>query len=457
MTTTTTNRTKVAKAFKNAPRGKKNPISLREGDGLDVFDSKSQQETNANTPAPQNHGQDDATGAPEAPENSVTGQGQNSPEDTPPDTNNPDTTTRPESPQTAPEDAPGQGDATGAPKEHENFQDFMDNLQNSIGDTFPPDIVRAFAVSIRTRQPFLIIGETGTGKTTLVRAGAEYLGKTLYRVNLNGQTGREDLVGRYVLRNNATEWQDGLLVHAMRNGYWILLDELNAALPEVLFCLQAVTERKNGRLGDLVLTEHDGEVITPHPDFRIFATCNPPSYVGLKDLNTATLSRYIAGHMPMMTETDAVRYFVNLYPGVTSDDVVFLYSIVLNGLTLFQEGELSYCPSMRDIDHICAMVEGGLSLKEAVTFGLLHKVMIDSEKKTLQDLITKLSSEFGEYIQEMQKTRDVISHKQQLADAFAELRTMGGVPDTETIQKLRSHIDALETARISVDGDTFPF
>jgi len=465
MTTDHMTTTKVTNAFKRAPRGKKKTISLTEGDGLDVFDSTAMRDTQndkegANPPPAKSN----ENGAPEATHNfspSNGGDTQEPQEDGEPsqeDTKGDAGTTPP------PSATPGEGDENGAPQGGQTFQDILESLQGAAGETFPPDVIRAFAVSVITKQPFLLIGETGTGKTTLIRAGAEYMQKTLYRVNLNGQTGREDLVGRYILRDNATEWQDGLLVHAMRHGHWILLDELNAALPEVLFCLQAVTERRHGNLGTLILTEHDGEAITPHKDFRIFATCNPPSYVGLKDLNTATLSRFIAGYMPMMSETDAVRHFTNMYPGVSSEDVQLLYTIIENGLQLFQEGELSYCPSMRDIDHICAMKEGGLDTQEALTFGLLHKVMVKDEQEILQKVIEKVDKDFQAYLQKMEQTREVITHKEQLVGLFAQLKDMGGVPDSTTIDKLRAHVDALGKASGKVHEavedtveDTVPF
>lgn len=465
MTTDNTTPTNVTNAFKRAPRGKKKPIPLTEGDGLEAFPSTASRPTENDkegaTPPP---GNTNENGAPEGTsnfpmptpqntegnagegENSQDQQGQGSPGTPPPGT------------------TPGEGDGTGAPSQSQTFQDILDNLQNAAGGTFPPDVIRAFAASIITRQPLLLIGETGTGKTTLIRTGAEYMKKTLYRVNLNGQTGREDLVGRYVLRDNATEWQDGLLVHAMRHGHWILLDELNAALPEVLFCLQAVTERRKGELGTLILTEHDGEAITPHPDFRIFATCNPPSYVGLKDLNTATLSRFIAGNMPMMSETDAVRHFVNTYPGITPEDIFPLYAIVTSGLQLFQEGEISYCPSMRDIDHICAMKEGGLSVEESLTFGLLHKIMTIEERDIMEKVIQKTMKTFQEYQESAQTVRSVINHKTELARLFSELKDIGGVPNNATIGKLRAHVDALagvktpsQDTHAEVVDETIPF
>ena len=75
----------------------------------------------------------------------------------------------------------------------------------------------------------------------------------------------------------------------MRKGEWVVLDEINAALPEVLFVLQSIMDDD----GYLVLNEKDDrEIVKKHPNFRLFATCNPPEYAGTKEMNKSLLSRF---------------------------------------------------------------------------------------------------------------------------------------------------------------------
>ena len=60
---------------------------------------------------------------------------------------------------------------------------------------------------------------------------------------------------------------DGLLVEAMRKGYWVLLDEINLAASETLQALAGVLDGQS-----LCLTEKgDVEPVPRHKDFRIFA------------------------------------------------------------------------------------------------------------------------------------------------------------------------------------------
>lgn len=72
------------------------------------------------------------------------------------------------------------------------------------------------------------------------------------------------------------EWMDGVLVEAIQNGHWILLDDAN-------LCPASVLDRLNGLLetdGSLVLSEagcRDGTLrtIAPHKDFRLFVAMDP--------------------------------------------------------------------------------------------------------------------------------------------------------------------------------------
>lgn len=151
------------------------------------------------------------------------------------------------------------------------------------------DILKTLAIAIRDNLPILLMGESGTGKTSAIRYMAAETGNGLRRVNLNGGTTADELVGRLLINDKGTYWVDGILTEAMRNGEWIVLDEINAALPEVLFVLQSVMDDD----GYLVLTEKDDkEIVHKHKDFRIFATCNPPEYAGTKEMNKALLSRF---------------------------------------------------------------------------------------------------------------------------------------------------------------------
>ncbi len=145
--------------------------------------------------------------------------------------------------------------------------------------------------AVGRRLPVLLIGETGVGKTLAIRHLAHETRNGLRRVNLNGMTTVDEFVGKLMINEAGTYWSDGVLVQAMQAGDWLLIDEINACLPEIAFCLHSLLD--DDRM--IVLTEYDGRVIRPHPNFRLFATMNPSEerkYGGTKPLNEALLDRF---------------------------------------------------------------------------------------------------------------------------------------------------------------------
>lgn len=143
----------------------------------------------------------------------------------------------------------------------------------------------------------LLFGPTGVGKTSLVLQIAARIKQPVVRVNLNGQVSVSDLVGSIGLSKDGTVWNDGALPRAMRNGYWLVLDEIDFGPPDVLSLLYPVLEAKPR----LCLKEHNGEVVEAHPNFRVFATGNSIGgdrdgvYAGTQPINAALLNRF-TGH-----------------------------------------------------------------------------------------------------------------------------------------------------------------
>ena len=151
------------------------------------------------------------------------------------------------------------------------------------------DSIEKVLKGIEKNYPVLLTGPTGSGKTSMVKYLAHKTNNAYRRVQLNGSTGVDNFVGRWLINAQGTYWQDGILTEAWRKGEFLLLDELNAALPEILFVLHSIMDGDKA----LILDEKDGEVVKAHPDFRLFAAINPSDdYVGTKELNKALVDRF---------------------------------------------------------------------------------------------------------------------------------------------------------------------
>lgn len=206
-------------------------------------------------------------------------------------------------------------------------------------------ILEQVAISINSNLPVLLIGETGSGKTSLIRYLAAKTGHGFRRVNHNGATTTDDIVGKLLLNEKGTFWVDGALVDAMRKGDWYLADEINAAPAEVNFAYHSLLDDD----GYLVLSEHNGEIVRPHPSFRFFAAMNPSSdYAGTKELNKALLSRFlvIKTDFPAPKVEEAI---LKNRTGISAEQAKKLVSFAAEVRINHAKGKTNFVVSTRDL------------------------------------------------------------------------------------------------------------
>ena len=146
-------------------------------------------------------------------------------------------------------------------------------------------------VVLTRRFPVLIEGPTSSGKTSAVEYLARKTGHRFIRVNNHEHTDIQEYLGTYVSdpETGKLVFHDGILVRALRNGDWIVLDELNLAPTDVLEALNRLLDDNR----ELVIPETQ-EIVRPHPHFMLFATQNPPGlYAGRKVLSRAFRNRFL--------------------------------------------------------------------------------------------------------------------------------------------------------------------
>ena len=144
----------------------------------------------------------------------------------------------------------------------------------------------------------------------------------------------------------AFQFQEGVLLKAMREGYWVLLDEINLAPSETLDCIFSILKSSSRTMPSLILQEGGPvEHMHAHQGFRLLAAMNPAN-----ELGRANLSPGLRSH------------FTEIFFKSPDNDPASLQQIVEEYLSSISSG-LLYTPLIIDLyNEIKIMVKDGLLL-----------------------------------------------------------------------------------------------
>ena len=78
--------------------------------------------------------------------------------------------------------------------------------------------VELFEAAASMDLPVLIKGPTGCGKTRFIEHMGEKLNRKVYTVVCHDDLSSADLIGRHLIDETGTFWQDGPLTKAVREG-----------------------------------------------------------------------------------------------------------------------------------------------------------------------------------------------------------------------------------------------
>lgn len=190
--------------------------------------------------------------------------------------------------------------------------------------------------------PVHLQGPSGTGKTTCALYLAQMLERPVVVIFGSDQFTPLDLVGRHfgirrktvidqyihsVERREeqvSSDWVDGRLLAACKEGYTLVYDEFSRSRPETNNALLSVLEE--GVL-ELPVTYRGAKYVKVHQNFRAIFTSNPEDYAGVHHRPDALLDRMITIDLSGIDE-ESERAITMAKTGLPAEEATTVVSTV---------------------------------------------------------------------------------------------------------------------------------
>lgn len=200
----------------------------------------------------------------------------------------------------------------------------------------------------KPRGGLYIFGPTGSGKTSLIRQINARLNWPTLSVTCTGRTEFSSLVGGFQLVSEqpglppSTKFVYGPLAIAAKIGGTLILNEWDLVDPSETMGLNDLQDGS-----PLIIAENGGEVIYPHPSFRIIATGNSNGtgdesglYQGVRMQNMASMDRWEAMFVDYMDNDQEIDYLLKLQPKLT-EPVIKLMVKFASAVRSLHKGEFA--------------------------------------------------------------------------------------------------------------------
>jgi len=259
-------------------------------------------------------------------------------------------------------------------------------MQTVEGATAPFYLAHAnecdvFEAAFANRMPLLLKGPTGCGKTRFVAHMASRLGRPLFTVACHDDLSAADLIGRYLLKGGETEWVDGPLTRAVREGGICYLDEVVEARKDVTVVLHPLTDDRR-----ILPIERTGEVLDAGPKFMLVASYNPGYQNILKSLKPSTRQRFLAIEFDFPPPEREIDIVIG-ETGLSKDRVAPLVRLA-GKLRALKGQDLEEGVSTRLIVYAASLISSGMPVEQAVHVALIEPLSDDADiKQGLLDLV----------------------------------------------------------------------
>lgn len=239
-----------------------------------------------------------------------------------------------------------------------------------------------FKAAWESQHALMLKGPTGVGKTRFVEHMAAELGLPMVTVSCHEDLTSADLLGRYLLKGGNTDWLDGALTRAVRQGGICYLDEVVEARADTTVAIHALTDHRRE-----LFIERLGETLKAPDNFMLVISYNPGYQSILKDLKPSTRQRMVSVELdfpPPAVEKQVVQRESGI-AATQASDLVRLASAIRQ-LDIPGLPEVS---STRSLIAAADLMMKGLTPRDAVHAGMIGPLCDDrSITDSLMEVVT---------------------------------------------------------------------
>ncbi|RLA03234.1 MAG: AAA family ATPase, partial [Gammaproteobacteria bacterium] len=238
--------------------------------------------------------------------------------------------------------------------------------------------VELFEHAYSNQLPLLIKGPTGCGKTRFIEHMAAKLGRPLYTVACHDDLTATDLVGRHLIGDGETYWQDGPLTKAVREGAICYLDEVVEARKDTTVVLHPLSDDRR-----ILPIERTGELLHASPEFMLVVSYNPGYQNLLKGMKPSTRQRFVSmsfDYPDIETETNIIEQET----GIDNDTSQKLIQLA-HSLRVLKDHDLEESASTRLLVYAARLIKSGFDPIEACRAAIVEP--LSDEKDTVEALM----------------------------------------------------------------------
>ncbi len=247
--------------------------------------------------------------------------------------------------------------------------------------------VDLFEHAFNQQLPLLIKGPTGCGKTRFVMHMAARLKRPLYTVSCHDDLTATDLVGRHLINDAGTYWNDGPLTRAVREGAICYLDEVVEARKDTTVVLHPLTDDRR-----ILPLERTGELLQAPPQFMLVVSYNPGYQNFLKGMKPSTRQRFVSLRFGF-PEPALEQEVVIAETGIDPEMAKLLVKLV-SALRSLKAHDLEEVASTRLVVYAASLINNGFAPIDACRAALVEALTDDEE--VIDALMEVVHACFGE-------------------------------------------------------------